>query len=171
MSDQTFHSDSSSSSSSSSSSNDTNSNDTRNTNINTTNTTVKDMNDFTLIRDSMKYLEFYRELQSKKLNIRLNVFKQVTINKYGSLDNIKNEGGAPIESKKDIEIIEKLIKLQTFLTIPICTNDGKGISHFYTLGLWYYWGIPEIIITFEKPLYCDFEFISILTNIIHDELF
>jgi len=127
-------------------------------------------NEESILHDSMNYLESYRKIQSAQLALRLKIFKQSAIAKYGSIDNIKNEGGAPIESKIDIDIIERMINLQTFITIPVYSSTNKNVTHCYTLGLWYYWGLPELVITFEKPIH-NIEFINVFTNIIHDELF
>jgi len=127
--------------------------------------------DDTLIRNSMNYLQNYREAQAALLKQRLTVFTNAVIKKYGSLDKLKCDEGSPIESKNDIDIIDRIVKLQTFIMIPIY-NSANGITHFYTLGMWYYWGLPEILITFDKPVFENmYESINIFTNIIHDELF
>lgn len=137
-------------------------------NINSTNT----INNETILKNSMTYLEQYRKIQAQQLNIRLNVFKQAVISKYGSIDKMQNENGSPIESQLDIDIIERLIELRTFTTLPVyATTNPNTVTHCYTLGLWYYWGLPELVITFETPISDNIEFVNIITNIIHDELF
>lgn len=129
--------------------------------------------DESILHNSMNYLEQYRKEQASKLAMRLNIFKQAAISKYGSIDKIKDEGGSPIESQVDIDIIENLINLQTFVTIPVYadTINGKVVTQCYTLGLWYYWGLPELVISFETPINGNIEFINLITNVIHDELF
>lgn len=126
-----------------------------------------------LLHNSMNDLEQYRKKQASQLNMRLNIFKQTAINKYGSLDKIENEGGSPLESSIDIEIIEKMINLRTFVTIPIFKNTSTGnvVTHCYTLGMWYYWGLPEFMIELDTPINMQTDFINIITNIIYDELF
>ncbi len=127
--------------------------------------------DSNLLNNSIKYLMEYRKLQAKKLQIRLKIFTKVAIDKFGSVDKIKQDHSAPIESQRDIDVINKLIGLETFATIPVFTDDGTAITHFYTIGLWYYWGIPEIVFRFDTPLKENTEFISVIVNIIHDRLF
>ncbi|VBB17696.1 hypothetical protein YASMINEVIRUS_159 [Yasminevirus sp. GU-2018] len=124
-----------------------------------------------LLRNSMMHLERYRKFQAKILSMRLEVFKKAVIAKYGSLDKIEKTAGAPIESKTDIDIIERLCQLQTFVTLPVHDKTGTSITHFYTIGLWYYWGLPELIISFKNPIRENVDFINTITNIIHDELF
>lgn len=125
-----------------------------------------------LLHDSSLALSAYRSIQSQKLEMRLNVFKRAAISKYGSIDSIKSSDGSPIESKTDIEIIEKLITLKTFITVPIFeSNSGNSkCIKVYTVGLWYYWGLPELVIEFDTPV-SDTNFINIIINILHDELF
>lgn len=131
-----------------------------------------------LLRNSASYLESYRKNQAAKLKMRLNVLKQAAIKKYGSIDNIKSgQGIEPIESKIDIDIIERLINVETFVIIPVFTNSESStdksdvLTHVYTLGMWYYWGLPEIVITFDKSVSDYHDIINILINLIHDELF
>lgn len=127
--------------------------------------------DSNLLNNSNQYLIKYRNLQAKKLQMRLNVFTKVAIDKFGAINKIKQDHCAPIESQRDIDVIDKLISLETFATIPVFTNDGSAITHFYTIGLWYYWGVPEIVFKFETPLKENTEFINVVISIIHDKLF
>jgi hypothetical protein len=127
-----------------------------------------------LLNNSMSYLSNYRERQATDLQMRLNLFVKSAVDKYGSIDKIKNDGCSPIDSQRDIMIIEKLIELKTFVTIPVfvqANENTKTISHFYTIGLWYFWGLPEIVITFEQPITQNAEFINIVINVIHDKLY
>jgi hypothetical protein len=127
-----------------------------------------------LLKNSMIELQEYRNEQAKKLKTRFDIFLKSTIDKYGSIDKIKNIESAPIDSQRDIDIINKMIELKIFITIPVLQEDKnktEGISHFYTLGLWYYWGLPEIVIKFDKPIQQNAEFINIIVNIIHDKLY
>lgn len=127
--------------------------------------------DSNLLNNSIQYLIEYRKLQAKKLQMRLSVFTKVVMDKFGSINKIKQDGCAPIESQRDIDMINKLISLETFATIPVFTSDGTAITHFYTIGLWYYWGIPEIVFKFDTPIRENAEFINVVINIIHDKLF
>jgi hypothetical protein len=123
-----------------------------------------------LLNGSNKQLDEYRSMQSKKLQLRLNIFAKAAKDKFGSLDNIKEKLSGPVESQKDIDMINTIINLKTFAVIPVFVDDTQ-ISHFYTIGMWYYWGLPEIVINFDKPISKNIEFVNILINIIHDKLF
>ena len=126
--------------------------------------TEKDRNTSSLIE--------YRNAQAQELKLRLDIFLKSTISKYNSLDMIKEASFLPINSEKDVMIINKLIELKTFITIPVyVTNKCDTITHFYTIGLWYYWGLPELIIKFNEPVNQNVEIVNIIINIIHDKLF
>lgn len=111
----------------------------------------------------------FRTEQAKKLAIRLKVFRDTVLSKYGSYDKIKSDDCIPIQSENDVNLIKKLIELKNFVMIPISTE--KGMTHAYTIGLWYYWGLPEIVLTFDEPVDSNPEFIHIIVNLIHDYLF
>jgi len=124
-----------------------------------------------LLNNSIDYLKDYRKLQARRLKIRLDIFTKVVIDKFGSIDKVKCNGCEAIESQRDIDIINKIIELESFITIPVYTSDAKAITHFYTIGLWYYWGIPEIVLEFNLPITDNTEFANVILNIIHDKLF
>lgn len=123
-----------------------------------------------LLNGSNKQLTEYRNIQSKKLQLRLNIFTKAVKDKFGNFENIKERLSGPVESEKDIELVSRIINLKTFAIIPVFAND-TDISHCYTIGMWYYWGLPEIVLNFDKPLTKNIEFINIIVNIIHDKLF
>lgn len=126
-----------------------------------------------LLKNSTSHLEDYRTVQASLLRRRLEVFVNSAISKYGSVDNIKQDGSSPVESNRDIDMINRLADLKTYVTIPVFTESGREISHIYTIGMWYYWGLPEIVIRFTRPLKIDknSDFAIIIVNIIHDALF
>jgi hypothetical protein len=126
-----------------------------------------------LLNNVNKYLLEHRDIQSKKLQMRLNVFTKVAKDQYGAIENIKDISG-PIESARDIDLINTLIRLKTFATIPVF-NTNKELTHIYTIGLWYYWGLPEIVLKFDESIKEKSEYhnmvLNIVLNIIHDKLF
>ena len=124
-----------------------------------------------LLNNSILYLEQYRNNQSNRLKKILNIFIESTTNKFGSIDNIKEDRCLAIESQRDIDMINKLVDLKTFAIIPVFIKDDDSISHFYTMGMWYYWGLPEIVFTFDTPIKENAEFINVVTNILHDKIF
>jgi hypothetical protein len=126
-----------------------------------------------LLKGSMNFLSEYRDKQSKDLARRLDFFVQSATKKYGSVQNIKKTGNEPVETEEDIKLIKQIINLKTFATIPFFSQDGKSITQIYTVGMWYYWGLPELVIKFEKPIGVNsgIEYVGILINIIHDTLF
>ena len=124
-----------------------------------------------LVHNSITYLQTYRNNQAKKLKIRLDVLTKDIIDKYGSINNITSDSCLAIESQKDIDTINKLIELETFVIVPNYTDDNEYITHFYTIGMWYYWGIPEMVFKFDSPIKENAEFISLIVNLIHDKVF
>lgn len=123
------------------------------------------------LTNSVTQLVQYRKLQSKNLKIRLSLFTKVVLDKYGSIENTKRNGLEAIESQHDINIINKLVELESYVTFPTYSKDNKSITHFYTIGFWYYWGLPEIVLQFDQPIRENAEFANVIINIIHDELF
>jgi len=81
----------------------------------------------------------------------------------------------PLESINDINIIGQLIQSKTFCIVPAYDKtEPTKITHYYTLGMWYYWGLPEIIILLDNPIEIskiNGSYINILFNIIQDKLF
>jgi hypothetical protein len=126
---------------------------------------------FTLLNNSITQLVHYRRLQSKNLKTRLSLFTKVVLDKYGSIENTKRNGLEAVESQQDINIINKLVELESYVTFPTYSKDNKSITHFYTIGFWYYWGLPEIVLQFDQPIRENAEFANVIINIIHDELF
>jgi hypothetical protein len=111
-----------------------------------------------------KYIDHQTDILQKTLDR----YVSIATEKYSSIDNIPQNKGEPIENKRDIEIIEKLIKVRNYIVIPVYSK--KGITHAYTVGMWYFMGIPDIVINFEEPLDDNHEFIQMIFSIIHDTL-
>lgn len=125
----------------------------------------------TLINLSMNLenlLEF-REKQSTALDIRLQIFKKDAITKYGSYDDIKTDEIIPLQSRNDIDLINNLVDAKDFVMIPVYSVDG--IIQVYTIGLWYYWGLPELVFDFNKPVKDNNDFVHIFINIIKLQLY
>ena len=118
---------------------------------------------------SSDLLQDFRQHQSDILRKRLSVFKASLINQYGSLDKVPKNKHLPLDSQGDAKFIEKICDIKTFVVLPIF--DEKGITHVYTVGLWYYWGLPELVIQFDEPLRENPNFINMIVNIIHVTLF
>jgi hypothetical protein len=71
------------------------------------------------------------------------------------------------ENDIDHDIIKRLIELNTFCIVP-------ADKCFYTIGLWYYYGLPEIVVELsndfdEKDLNVHLV-VQTLINIIHNKL-
>lgn len=110
----------------------------------------------------------YRSDQSTKLKLKADIFKNDFLQKHKSIDLINSDDCVPIQSKDDIELLDKLINTQNFIIIPIIDNDV--ITGAYTVGLWYYWGLPEIIISCDGTnSHC--QYFNILIEMIRRELF
>lgn len=111
----------------------------------------------------------YKSIQSKLLKDKLDAYTKLSFNKHKDFDDIPKNSFYVIECKKDIEIINKLIDLQSFILLPV-SND-KGITHVYSIGLWYYYGIPDIVINFENEITENQEFIQTIYSSLHEKLF
>src|SRR5947208_16806788 len=85
-----------------------------------------------LLNDSISHLIPYRKSQAAKLQRRLDVFTKAAIDKFGSIDNVKEQGCGAVESKQDIDIIKTLINVESFVTIP-GHNKSRELTHFYTI--------------------------------------
>lgn len=120
---------------------------------------------------SNKLLEQYRHIQSSKLSKRLDLFTKLAISRCGSIDNITPSDGTPLESPSDIVKIQRLIDHKSFIIVPAQDEKTQQITHVFTVGMWYYWGIPDVIIRFNPYIDNDFGFIQILLNIVHDQIF
>lgn len=115
----------------------------------------------------MSLLE-YRQKQSNKLKERLDVFIKKAIDLYGSVENINHTDTFPISNNKDVELINKMIDSNTFILLPYYDENNvmKGV---YTLGLWYYWQLPELIINFEKDIEFNL-FVNLVVSAIKNKL-
>lgn len=120
------------------------------------------------LSDECMKLKTFREKRAQVLKRRFDIFSKKMENKIVyDVDSIKF---VPISSKSDIDIINKLVELKDHITIPVF-NDNM-ITHIYTLGLWYYWGLPEIVIKLEKyPNIKSLRYMNIIIDIVRNELY
>lgn len=118
--------------------------------------------------DNINNIMQFRLNQSQCLNTRLQIIKEMTISKHGSL-NIKTDEILPLQSDTDIVLLNKLIDTKDFVIIPI--YDGNDIIQVYTLGMWYYWGLPELFLVFNKPIKDNQSFLDVFVNIIKLQLY
>lgn len=114
-------------------------------------------------------LSKYKISQSKKLSDKLKTYYEFSIKQFGSLDKIPKDKFNVIDSDRDVEIVQRLIDLKSFIMLPV--SNSKGITHAYTIGLWYYYGLPDLVIQFEDEIEENSEFIQTIVSIIHDFLF
>jgi hypothetical protein len=124
-------------------------------------------------KGSRKMLEEHRSIQSSNLMTRLRLFVQLKEirEKSSNKINVDDDHGTPIKSTSDIAVIQRISNLKTFAVIPVFDQTSKHVTHAFTVGLWYYWGIPEIMITFDPYINKDIGFMQILYNIMHDAIF
>jgi len=88
----------------------------------------------------------HRNAQGHKLEKTLKYYTDNS-NKYSS------DSMSPIGSPDDQMLINKLIESKNFVIIPVnLSNDQTMYTHFYTIGLWYFWRIPDIVMKFENPM-------------------
>ena len=78
-----------------------------------------------------------RDEKSKELN------KLITY--YLSNYDKNTQDYGPINGDKDIKILNMLVKKQKYVILPYIENNK--LIHIYTLGLFYYYDEPEILIT------------------------
>jgi hypothetical protein len=105
--------------------------------------------------------------RATELEKRLEIFVKSAIEKHGSIETIQ-PNCYPIDSQKDIDIIRKMIELKTFVSFPY--YDNSTVAHYYTVGMWYYWGLPEIIVQSEIDQ-LDPNFVNLIINQIHGKLY
>lgn len=88
----------------------------------------------------------YRNKQAQKLQ---RLLKAYTETKYS--ENSVDKTLSPIGSQDSITLINKLIETKNFVIVPVNLSNESAYTHFYTIGLWYFWNIPEIVIKFDSP--------------------
>ena len=120
--------------------------------------------------NTLNELADFRNKQSKTLETRLQIIKEATIAKHGTYDDIKSDEILPLQSRNDIVLLNKIIDTKDFVIIPVF-DDNNNITNAYTIGLWYYWGLPEILFNFTEPVNQNQEFIHIFINIIKQQLY
>lgn len=64
-------------------------------------------------------------------------------------DELSKNG--PIDSQKDVNILDSLIKTKNFILLPNYDSNGK-LVYLYTIGNWYYNRIPELLIMVNDNL-------------------
>lgn len=80
----------------------------------------------------------------------------------------KGNNGA-LDTENDIFIIKKLINSQDYVIIPVYVDDtGETVSHFYTVGRWYYHQKPDIVIRLENNTKMIMEIMYYLVKIFDD---
>jgi hypothetical protein len=131
------------------------------------NNTINNVLYDTFFKGSRDALETYRLSQSSKLTTRLNIIMQLSESKTNN-DTVTE---SPITSDTNTQIIQRIINLKTFSIVPIFDKTNQCITHIYTVGMWYYWGMPDILIKFDSHLYKNIGFVQTLINIIHDLIF
>lgn len=115
----------------------------------------------------------YRKIQSNNLWEILNQYIKNTIIKFGSIANVQHDDVLPIDAQEDIDVVNRLVQLKTFCIIPNINPDTQRVTHIYTLGMWYYWGIPEILINFDVPVieneitFCKQLFLDVIHNYLY----
>jgi len=120
--------------------------------------------------DTLNDLIEFRNIQSKTLDTRLQIIKEATIKNHGSYADIKSDELLPLQSESDVVLLNKIIDTKDFVIIPVYDNESS-ITHAYTVGLWYYWGLPEILFDFKEPVKHNQNFLHIFINIIKLELY
>lgn len=119
--------------------------------------------------DILGDMEDFRNERSEMLDKRLQIFKKAMNEKYGTYDNIKSDEILPLQSKDDVNIINRLIDTKDFVIIPIYNNGN--IYKAYTVGMWYYWGLPELVCNFTTPIIQKQEFLHVFINILKLKLY
>jgi hypothetical protein len=114
-------------------------------------------------------LSKYKIIQATKLSEKLKIYHNLSLKKYGSIDNVPKGNFYVIDNQNDIDIVQKLIDSKSY--ILEYKSNNKGITHVYSIGMWYYYGLPDIMISFENEINENSEFIDILFSIIHESLF
>jgi len=92
------------------------------------------------------------------------------LKKYGSFDGVPQDGNQPLENMTDQVILEKIIQSKTFAVIPVM-NDEKYMRSIYTIGCWYYWRTPEIVLRFSENINIEPEIIQQIIGSIHSHLY
>lgn len=74
----------------------------------------------------------------------------------------------PLSNDDEKLFIEKMIETKTYNIVPRY-NKERQITHFYTVGLWYFYDIPEINMNVENFKETDenLDIVNIIFNIIH----
>jgi len=115
-------------------------------------------------------MENYRTLRSNLLRNKYNIIRNGIMNKYGSFDGVPQDGNQPLENHTDQMILEKMINNRTFAVIPVMRDDNY-IESIYTIGCWYYWRTPEIVLRFNENIKIEPEFIYQIIGSIHSHLY
>lgn len=115
-------------------------------------------------------MENYRKKKSELLEKKYNMLVNRLIEEHGSIDRVPQTGNQALENKTDQMILEKIIFNKTFAILPFMCDDTY-LHSVYTIGCWYYWRTPEIIIHFKENVELDSELIHVIINTIHTKLY
>jgi len=77
--------------------------------------------------------------------------KELLIEKFEAYKKLYNESKddfEPLRNNDDITFIENLIKTNNFAVVPVYKENK--ITKFYTVGLWYFFNVPELVINLEN---------------------
>ncbi len=106
----------------------------------------------------------YRNRQALKLQKLLKIYTD-------DPDNLSSESLSPIGSPENIVLINKLIESKNFMIIPVNSPDDQTTyTHFYTIGLWYFWNIPEIVIKYENSMKINPEIVNLVFDVIVNKI-
>lgn len=115
-------------------------------------------------------MEKYRTDKSEILERSYQMVRNGLTVKYGSFDGVPQTGNQPLENKTDQIILEKLIFNKTFAILPFMYDD-RYMQSVYTIGCWYYWRTPEIVLRFKEHIECEPELIHVIISRIHEKLY
>jgi len=115
-------------------------------------------------------MEKYRKKKSELLEERYQMVRNGVTKKYGSLDRVPQNGNQPLENKTDQMILEKMIFNKTFAILPYMCDD-QYMRSVYTIGCWYYWQIPEIVLHFKENVEFDSQLVHMIISRIHARLY
>jgi len=99
------------------------------------------------------------------MNVRITMLKE-KLTEYVKYSDTNFE---PLSNEDDKLFIENLINIQTYVIIPNYDNNKNKITHFYTVGLWYFHDIPEIVLNIDdfEDTSENMEIINMIFNILH----
>lgn len=115
-------------------------------------------------------MEKYRTNKSELLERRYQMVLNGLTEKYGSFDRVPQNGNQPLENETDKMILEKMIYNKTFAILPYMCDD-QYMRSVYTIGCWYYWQTPEIVLHFKENVELETGLIHMIIGQIHAKLY